>query len=371
VHALVTTPGAAHTTRVDDVPDARVTAGTVLLRTLEIGVCGTDREISEGLFGVAPDGSDRLVLGHEFLGRVEQDGHGFSRGDLVSATVRRSCGHCPACLAGAPDACQTGDYLERGITRLDGFASELVAEDPGNLIAVPRSLGHLGVLAEPASICARGIRHVHAVGGRQPWAPQRALVLGAGAIGMLSTILLRLEDYEVWTAARGEAGSEKAQLVESVGARYVSTADASPLALAQDDGGFDLVVEATGNAQVMLDTLALLRRNGVACLLGIDGHEQEVCLDGRVIGVDAILQNRALLGSVNANRVDWLAAVEQLDRAQARWPGELAACVGLRVPLDRFEEAFAFSGVKATLTLEPSPPERPRHPLRRRAPRTG
>jgi threonine dehydrogenase-like Zn-dependent dehydrogenase len=351
VRALVTQPGAARTTRVDEVPDARADAGALLLRTVEVGVCGTDREISDGLFGVAPDGADRLVLGHEFLGTVEQDGHGFSRGDLVTATVRRSCGHCAACLAGAPDACDTGDYLERGITRLDGFASELVAEDPANLIAVPRSLGRLGVLAEPASICARGIRHARAIGGRQPWAPRRSLVIGTGAIGMLATFLLRLEDLEVWTAGRRPAGSDKAQLIEAVGARYVSTADSSPADLATDVGGFDLVLEATGDAQVMLDTLALLRRNGVACLLGLDGREQQVHLDGRVIGIDAILQNRAVFGSVNANRVDWLAAVEQLDRAQARWPDELAACVGLRVPLDRYEQAFAFGGVKATLTL--------------------
>jgi threonine dehydrogenase-like Zn-dependent dehydrogenase len=351
VRALVTTPGAALTTRVAEVPDARAAAGAVLLRTVEVGVCGTDREISEGLFGVAPDGADRLVLGHEFLGTVEEGGHGFSRGDLVTATVRRSCGQCAACLAGAPDACDTGDYLERGITRLDGFASEFVAEDPANLIAVPRSLGSLGVLAEPASICARGIRHARAIGGRQPWAPKRALVIGTGAVGMLATFLLRLEDYEVWTAGRRPAGSEKPQLIEAVGGRYVSTTDSPPLELAGEVGGFDLVLEATGDAQVMLDTLALLRRNGVACLLGLDGREQQVRLDGRVIGIDTVLQNRAVFGSVNANRVDWLAAVEQLDRAQARWPDVLTACVGLRVPLDRYEEAFAFGGVKATLKL--------------------
>jgi threonine dehydrogenase-like Zn-dependent dehydrogenase len=353
VRALVATPGAADTTRVADVPVARATAGQVLLRAVEVGVCGTDREISEGLFGVAPQGADRLVLGHELLGIVEEDGHGFTRGDLVSATVRRSCGHCAACLGGAPDACQTGDYLERGITRLDGFASELVAEDPGNLIAVPPSLGRLGVLAEPASICARGLRHARAIGERQPWAPKRALVIGTGAIGMLATFLLRLEDHEVWTAGRRAAGSEKAGLIEAVGARYVSTADTSPADLAAEAGGFDIVVEATGDAQVMLDTLTLLRRNGVACLLGLDGREQQVQLDGRAMGVDMVLQNRAVFGSVNANRVDWLAAVEQLAAAQARWPDALAACVGLRVPLDRYEEAFAFGGVKATLVFEP------------------
>jgi threonine dehydrogenase-like Zn-dependent dehydrogenase len=351
MRALVATPGEAGTARVADVPDVRAGDSELLLRTLEVGVCGTDREISEGLFGVAPERSEQLVLGHEFLGTVQRDGHGFAKGDLVTATVRRSCGHCDACLAGSPDACDTGDYLERGITRLDGFASDLVVEDPANVVAVPESLGRLGVLAEPASICARGLRHAYAIGARQPWAPTRTLVAGSGAIGMLATFLLRLGGHEVWTAGRRPAGSDKARLIEAVGARYVSTAETPLAALAKDVRGFDLVLEATGDAQVMLGTLGLLRRNGVACLLGLDGREQDVRLDGRVIGVDTVLENRAIFGSVNAARVDWLAAIDQLDRARARWPDELEACVGLRVPLDRFDEAFAFGGVKATLQI--------------------
>ena len=121
--------------------------------------------------------------------------------------------------------------------------------------------------------------------------------------------------------------------------------------LAAEVGGFDLVLEATGDAQVMLDSLKLLRRNGVACLLGLDGREQHVHIDGRVIGVDVILQNRAIFGSVNANRVNWVAAIDRLDRIHARWPDALQACVGLRVPLERFEDAFDFGGVKATLLL--------------------
>jgi threonine dehydrogenase-like Zn-dependent dehydrogenase len=352
VKALVTLPGTAHSTRVADVPDARAREGEVPLRTLEVGVCGTDREISAGLFGVAPEGEQELVLGHELLAVVERDGHGFSRGDLVAATVRRSCGRCEACAEGAPDACQTGLYLERGITRLHGFASERVAELPDHLVAVPRSLGRLGVLAEPASISARGLRHVRAVGARQPWSPTRALVLGAGAIGMLGTYFLRLAGFEVWTAARSPAATEKAELVAASGATYVSTAETPLDALREEVGGFDVALEATGDAQVMLDALGMLRRNGVACLLGIDGHARRVSIEGRVLGVDAILENRAVFGSVNANPVDWQAAVERLDEARARWPEALERFVGRRVALDRFEDAFAYHGVKATLRLE-------------------
>ncbi len=343
MQALVTRPGHAHTTHVGDVPAVEAREGEVLVRTLEVGVCGTDREISEGLFGIAPEGEQLLVLGHEALAVVERDGYGFRRGQLVTATVRRSCGHCIACAEDSPDSCLTGDYSERGITRLHGYARELVAEDPAQLIAIPKSLGRLGVLAEPTSICERALRHARTIGGRQPWQLERALVIGAGAIGLLMTYLLRLADVEVWTASL-EPGNE---LVEQSGARYVSTHDNELSEL----GKFDLVVEAAGNAQLMAQTLGLLRRSGVACLLGIDPRVQTVELDGRVLGVDTILENRVLFGSVNAHRRDWLAAVDDLDRARECWPEALEQFVSLRVPLDRFPKAFEHRGGKATLVL--------------------
>ena len=183
MQALVVTPGEAHSARVEDVPEVQPAPRELLLRALEIGVCGTDEEIADGLFGSPPEGERDLVLGHEFLAEVVEGGEGFAAGDLVAATVRRSCRHCRACEAGSPDACLTGDYRERGIANLHGFASELVVESSEHLVAIPSSLGRLGVLAEPSSVCARGIRHAHAIGRRQVWEPRHALVLGAGAIG--------------------------------------------------------------------------------------------------------------------------------------------------------------------------------------------
>jgi threonine dehydrogenase-like Zn-dependent dehydrogenase len=341
--ALVTQPGQPHTTRIEDVPVVEAREGEVLVRTLEVGVCGTDREISEGLFGIPPEDEPLLVLGHEALAVVERDGSGFTRGQLVTATVRRSCGHCLSCAEESPDSCLTGDYSERGITRLHGYARELVAEDPRQLVAIPNSLGRLGVLAEPTSICERALRHARTIGGRQPWQLERALVIGAGAIGTLVTYLLRLADVEVWTASLEPAS----ELVEQSGARYVSVEDNDLSEL----GTFDLVVEATGSAHLMAQALGRLRRSGVACLLGIDPRDQKVELDGRVLGVDMVLENRVLFGSVNAHRQDWLAAVDDLQRVQERWPEGLAQFVALRVPLDRFQEALEHRGGKATLVL--------------------
>src|SRR6266508_6825085 len=315
MQALVTRPGEANSPHVEDITPVDAREEELLLRTLEVGVCGTDREISEGLFGIAPDDEQSLVLGHEALAVVERDGHGFTRGDLVTATVRRSCGRCIACEEDSPDSCLTGDYSERGITRLHGYARELVAEDPTQLIAIPTSLGRLGVLAEPTSICERALRHARTIGGRQPWQLERALVIGAGAIGLLMTYLLRLADVEVWTASL----EPENELGEQSGARYVWTHDHELSEL----GKFDLVVEAAGNAQLMAQTLGLLRRSGVACLLGIDPRDQTVELDGPVLGVDTILENHVLFGSVNAQRHDWLTAVADLDRARRRWPEAL------------------------------------------------
>jgi threonine dehydrogenase-like Zn-dependent dehydrogenase len=339
--ALVAEPGVAHSTRVEDIDEPK--GEGVLLRMLEVGVCGTDREISEGEFGVAPDGGKQLVIGHESLAEVARDGHGFSKGDLVCATVRRSCGHCVACGEGAPDSCLTGDYSERGITRLDGFARELVLEQPEHLIRIPRSLGRLAVLAEPTSICTRGIRHALTIGARQPWEPKRALVTGAGAVGLLSTMLLRLEGFDVWTASLEPSSA----IADALGAHYVST-KTTDLA---DLGPFDIVVEGAGNAQLMLDAVGLLGRSGVACLLGIDGREGKAHIENKVIGVDMVLENRVLFGSVNARPDDWVTGVDALDQAHRQFPGALEELIGLRVPLDRFEEAFAYHGGKATLVL--------------------
>ena len=349
MQALITTPLEAGSTRTAAVADPERRAGGVLIRTLEVGVCGTDREIAAGEFGSPPPGETDLILGHELLGVVAEGGDGFAEGDLVTATVRRSCRRCAACEEGSPDACDTGDYTERGITALQGFASELVVEDAEHLVAIPRALGRLGVLAEPASICARGIRHATAIGERQPWRPRRALVIGAGAIGMLATYMLRLAGHEVWAVARSPVESDKGRLVAASGARYASTAQTPLAAVREEADGFDIVIEAAGNAELMAAAMGALRRNGVACLLGLDAHAHRVELDSTVLGRDFVIENRVLFGSVNAHRTDWTAAVAALEAMQARWPEAMEQLVGLRVEPDRFSDAFGFRGVKATL----------------------
>lgn len=349
--ALLTAPGEAGSTRVEQVPDVRPAPGELLLRTLEVGVCGTDREIVAGHFGVPAPGREALILGHEVLAEVVEGGGGFAAGDLVSATVRRSCGACAACAVGAPDACLTGTYTERGITALDGFASELVVERSEHLVPVPAALAPVGVLAEPAAVCARAVRHARTVGARQPWQPVRALVLGDGPIGILATLLLRLDGLETWVVGLGPSGEGGAALAAGLGARYVRGAPGAVAAEAADAGGFDLVFEAAGDADLMASSLGLLRRSGVAVVLGLDARPREVAVDGRTLGVDLVLGNRALLGSVNAHREDWGAAVAALGEGFRRHGDVLESLLALRVPPDRFADALAHRGGKAALAF--------------------
>ena len=328
--ALVTQPGVPGSARVEEVPTPVPAAGEVLVRALEVGVCGTDREICEGLFGIAPAGGESLILGHELLGTVERDGHGFARGDLVTATVRRACGHCRPCAEGAPDACATGDYVERGITRLHGFAGELVAEAADQLIPVPR-------VARPAGRAGRA-----GVDLRPRAAPRlrgrRAPAMGAAAGARARRGGDRDARHRTCCgSAASRPGPPRARRPEARRPRWWPPPARATCpwrtrrcrCCARTTGGFDVVIEAAGNAQLMLDTLGLLRRGGVACLLGLDGRPRRIALDGPVLGVDTVLENRVLLGSVNAHRTDWEAAVAAL----ARRPGALAGGAGaLRRP---------------------------------------
>ena len=332
MQALVAAPGRGrHATAVEAMPEPRPGRTQVLVRPVEVGVCGTDREISEGWFGIAPAGEERLILGHELLGRVERDGHGFARGDLVTATVRRSCGHCHACADGAPDACGTGDYSRAR----DHAAARLRRRARGRCRRAPRRRAGGAPRrsacwpsprrSAPARSATRRRSADASRGG-----PAARSCSGAGAIGMLCTYFLRLEGLDVWTTALEPADSEKARLVAECGARYVPVGETPAAVLAEEVGGFDVVIVAAGSAQLSLDALAPAapRRRRVSAR-----HRRarpRVALPGPVIGVDAILGNRALLGSVNANVVDWHAAVEQLAAAQRRWPDALDRFVGLR-----------------------------------------
>jgi len=343
MRAIVVTPpnkGA----QLRDVPEPGPAPGEVKVRVLECGVCGTDRDIVDGAYGTAPAGRSDLILGHENLGEVESVGRGtvgWHRGDLVVATVRRGCGSCRFCRTNQSDFCETGRCQERGIRGLDGYLAEYYVERPEYLVRVPAAIRPIGVLLEPLSIVEKAYvegRHVldrrGATPGEPEESPPRALVAGTGAIGMLAALLLRSEGYEVTAIDRHGEETPAASVLEAVGAHHV---DAAAGIEALGGERFELVLEATGSAPLDFDLLRALGRNGVLVLTGIPPADRPPFpVAGGALLRDLVLENQAVVGSVNANRRYFESGLRHLERFRRRWGDTVARLITERRPLDEF-----------------------------------
>ena len=336
------TPGSVHLT---ELPRPTPGSGQALVRVRRVGVCGTDEEIIAAKFGTPPPGTTELVLGHEVLGEVEATGPGVTEvraGDLVAATVRRPDG-CPACLAGQPDMCVWRRYTERGIDGAHGFMVERFVDDVRYLVPVPPDLETVGVLVEPLSVVEKAARQADLIQRRlASWAPATAMVLGAGPIGLLGTLLLRARGLDVVTVARRPAPNPAATIVAACGARYVSTREISLAELATGLPNVDLILEATGAAALAFEAMLALGNNGVLVLLGVPGGERTVPVPGDAINREFVLGNKLLVGSVNSAREDFQAAVADLARFEQLWPGLTAQLITRR--LDGCADAGRLAG---------------------------
>jgi len=329
--------------RLADVPTPVPDTGQVLLRTLCVGVDGTDREINEGVYGEPPEGSDFLVLGHEAVARVEKLGERVQRveeGNLVVPMVRRPCWqNCLNCRAGKVDMCLTGDYIEHGILRLHGFASDYAVSDANFLVTVPDELKDVVVLLEPLSVAEKAIQQIFLVQQRMNWSPKRAFVLGAGSLGLLVTMLLRLRGLEVICSATRSKESLKASIVKAVGATYVNATESS---ISSFRGGFDLVVEATGNVTVAIDSMHLLGSNGVLCFLGVY-REKRACEDFGNVLTNMVLGNRLMLGSVSSSRTHFEAGIRDMLAIRHRYGNVLEKLLTSKLQLRDYNKAFSLS----------------------------
>jgi threonine dehydrogenase-like Zn-dependent dehydrogenase len=349
VRALTVLPGSAGSLAVREVPDPTPADGELLVDGLAVGVCGTDKEIAAGEYGESPPGRERLVIGHESLGRVREAPHGspFAPGDLVVGVVRRPDPvPCGACAHGAPDMCRNGRYTERGIKGLDGYASSLWTVDPAHAVRVSPDLGALGVLVEPTTVVAKAWDEIERIGNRSWFEPERVLVTGAGPIGLLAAMLGRQRGLEVHVLDQVRTGP-KPGLVEDLGATY--HCDGVDEALA--GGRPDVVIEATGAAPLVVAAMASTASYGIVCLTGVSAPGRTVSVDAGGLNRSIVLENDVVFGSVNANRRHYGLAADALAAADAGWLGRL---VSRRVPLESFAEAFDArdSDVKVVLDLQ-------------------
>ncbi len=300
----------------DDVPNGR----GVLVRILRCGVDGTDKEINAAEYGAAPDGYDFLTIGHENFGRVEAVGPNvteFSPGDYVVATVRRR-GSSIYDQIGTYDMTTDEVYFERGVSRRHGYMTEFYVDDPEYIVKVPEGLRDTAVLAEPLSVPEKGIIQAFEIQRRlKVWQPRRAAVLGAGTIGLLATLILRLRGIDVTVFGRTRRPYLNSDLVEALGARYLTTQD-TPL---RENGGFDLIYEATGFAPIVFEAMEALGKNGVLVLASVTGGNQMVEVPAAKINLEFVLGNKVMVGTVNGNREYFEAAVRDLAMAQAQYPG--------------------------------------------------
>lgn len=345
---------------VDDFPEPQVARPTdVKLRIRSVGVCGTDREIASFVYGKPPEGFDYLVLGHEALGEVVEAGSDyagqFAPGDLAIPLVRTPCevSECDPCTAGRQDHCVTGEYREHGIMRQHGFMTEFVVVDGKYLAPVPAELGDDAVLVEPMTIAEKAFLQVDHMAARFPWNSQRrAAVIGAGPVGLLGAMALRLRGYEVAVYSLDRAPNPAAEIVEAVGGSYVSLQDVTADQLAAEYGPFDLVYEAAGAPASAFEVLRAMGPNGIFILTGVPGRHRTVEFDTYGVMFNMVMKNLCLLGTVNAGRDAFDLAVSDLAKIQTRWPGVLGSLVTGRYPLEDFATpVLKPSGIKNIVVL--------------------
>ena len=296
----------------------------VLVRTLQIGVDATDREINEALYGNAPPGGEHLVIGHESFGQVVEIGDRVTElqpGDYVSCTVRRPGGSLFDVI-GRNDITSEETYYERGINLCHGYLTESFVDDAEYMVRVPKNLRHLGVLSEPASVCAKAIDQAYLAQQRlQVWHPKRAFVLGAGQIGLLATMMLKLRGLDVYTLATRPGPHRKQEIAEAYGATYVSTRQTSLQELAREVGKPDLIFEATGNAEACFRSMEVLGLNGALIWTSITGGTHEITIDAAKINLEWVLGNKLLVSSVNGNRRHFELGIAALSLGELTYPG--------------------------------------------------
>jgi threonine dehydrogenase-like Zn-dependent dehydrogenase len=288
------------------------------------------------------------VLGHESLGRVLDAPAGcpVAQGDLVVGIVRRPDPvPCANCAVLEWDFCRNGQYTERGIKEHDGYLSERYRITEDFVVKVDAGLGILGVLLEPTSVVAKAWEEVDRVGGRAHWDPKTVLVTGAGPIGLLAAMIGVQRGLEVHVIDQMTSGV-KPDLVHDLGATYHSGAVADAFR------GPDVIIECTGVSTLLVDAMSHVGTGGVVCLTGVSTGGHTISVDEGALNRSMVLENVAVVGSVNANRRHYEAAAAALAQADRSW---LERVVSRRVPLQQWQEALTCQPDDVKVIVEVTP----------------
>ncbi len=365
------TPGSLHLRDVprpsiDEVPGGR----GVRVGIIRAGLCGTDADLVGGEYGRAPEGADFLVLGHESLGRVVEVGPGAAGeieiGRLVVVTIRRPGGSAYDRI-GRPDLSTDDIFIETGISRAHGFMTQEVVADARDLVPVPDGLESVAILTEPLSCVTKSLRQADQVQARLDlWEPRRALVTGAGTIGLLATLALRLRGLDVTTFGRRRGPYRNSELLGRLGARYTSVSATDLAAVVRQHGPFDIVFEGSGAPALVESAVAALAPNGVLALFSVTPGSRPMSVDMARLNQAVVLYNRVIVGSAAASWNDYAAAVATIGRAEADpatrgWLAELIThrIDGLDAGAIARHLADHAEAIKATVEISPGAPGAP------------
>ena len=325
--ALAIYPGKKNSMHVEEIEKPTVTDDTVLIKVLRVGVDGTDKELISAEYGDAPKGFDFLITGHESLGRIEEVGKnvtGFKKGDIVVPTVRRPLGHSKFDEIGWSDFTTESVYYERGINLLHGYLTEYIIEKPDFLTKIPDNLKEIAVLLEPTSIVEKGISQAYEIQKRMKvWEPKKAAIFGAGTIGLLAAMILRLKGLEVHSFARSKPPTINSDLLTEIGVKYHSLRMETIEDVVKKTGNFDIVIEATGYSPNVFVGMNILAKNGIEILTSVTGGDKKIEVASDKINLDFVLGNKTMFGTVNANIDHFKMGVKDYALAEQKFPGWL------------------------------------------------
>ena len=369
--AIAVFPASREVKLIEQVEPVITQPDQVKLRMLDVGICGTDKEICTFVYGTPPADSDYLVIGHEALGEVVEIGAAVTHlapGDLVVPTVRRPCPHtgCRSCRAGHQDFCETGDFTERGIKGTHGYLAEFVVDGAQYMNLVPPHLREIAVLVEPLTIAEKAEHQLYGLMQRRPpWIDpavsertqghgRKALVLGAGPVGLLGAMALRTAEFETFVYSREQEPDPRIAVTREIGATYLSSQTLPTDQLETRIGPIDLVYEAVGHSLLALEVLHALGPNGIYVLTGVPGLQTLIEADPAALFREMVLKNQMVLGTVNAGPQAFEAAISDLAIFYQRWPHAMLALMANRIPIEQAAERILErpAGIKSVISFQ-------------------